>query len=40
MFRERFGNGGRQLAEPEKGLLFGWGDVIQREATTRLSGSA
>ncbi|MFE7236548.1 hypothetical protein ACFVAF_39455 [Streptomyces sp. NPDC057596] len=31
-FRERFGNGGRRLAEPENSLLFGSGDVVQGEA--------
>ncbi|MEU7638887.1 MULTISPECIES: hypothetical protein [unclassified Streptomyces] len=31
-FRERFGHRGRRFAEPEKGLLFGAGDVVQREA--------
>jgi hypothetical protein len=28
-FRERFGNRGRRLAEPEKGLLFGAGDGVE-----------
>ncbi|POX44003.1 hypothetical protein C3488_34240 [Streptomyces sp. Ru72] len=31
-FRERLGNRGRRLAQPEKGLLFGTGDVVQDEA--------
>ncbi|WP_030021710.1 hypothetical protein [Streptomyces monomycini] len=31
-FHERFGDGGRRLAEPEEGLLLGAGDVVQREA--------
>ncbi|MBO8185298.1 hypothetical protein JW592_07425 [Streptomyces sp. DW4-2] len=31
-FRERFGNGGRRLAEPGEGLLIGVGDFVEGEA--------